>query len=295
MLRTVVFLPFACVCSSLRCRRHMGQATVIDGDTIEIHGQRIRLFGIDAPEAPQTCTASGKTYLCGQQAALALADQIGRSVVTCEQRDIDRYGRIVAICFAGGADLGSWLVEQGWALAFRRYSTAYVAQEQSAEPLDAECGAARLCRRGTGERVCDSMTSQTHSGRSSWDNRSYRSFANTSISIHKWVDAHPLSRRVEAVFQLLGVQGCLEGDSADVARWLASCALRGLNPHSIRRDLAGLHYHFEILGKGAAHGEPGKGIRVSPGRDSMIARVCAACSENMVGRQRARRRCSRTP
>ena len=111
----------------------MGQATVIDGDTLEIHGQRIRLFGIDAPEAPQTCTVSGKAYLCGQQAALALSDQIDRSVVTCEQRDIDRYGRIVAICFAGGADLGSWLVEQGWALAFRRYSTAYVAQEHAAE------------------------------------------------------------------------------------------------------------------------------------------------------------------
>jgi endonuclease YncB( thermonuclease family) len=52
----------------------MGQASVIDGDTIEIHDRRIRLFGIDAPEAPQICTASGKTYLCGQQAALALAD-----------------------------------------------------------------------------------------------------------------------------------------------------------------------------------------------------------------------------
>jgi endonuclease YncB( thermonuclease family) len=123
-----VFLALPCAAADI-----MGQATVIDGDTIEIHDRRIRLFGIDAPEAPQTCTANGKTYLCGQQAALALADKIGRGVVNCEQRDIDRYGRIVAICFAGGVDLGSWLVERGWALAFRRYSTTYVTQEQVAE------------------------------------------------------------------------------------------------------------------------------------------------------------------
>jgi endonuclease YncB( thermonuclease family) len=52
---------------------------------------------------------------------------------SCEQRDIDRYGHTVAICFAGGDDLGAWLVENGWALAFRQYSAAYVAQERAAE------------------------------------------------------------------------------------------------------------------------------------------------------------------
>jgi endonuclease YncB( thermonuclease family) len=133
MLRVVIpvlalFFALPCAAADL-----MGQATVIDGDTIEIHGKHIRLFGIDAPEAPQTCTASGKSYLCGQQAAFALADHIGRHIVSCEQRDIDRYGRTVAICFAGGDDLGGWLVEKGWALAYRRYSVAYVGQEQVAQ------------------------------------------------------------------------------------------------------------------------------------------------------------------
>jgi endonuclease YncB( thermonuclease family) len=73
---------------------------VIDGDTIEIHGQRIRLFGIDAPESRQTCEAGGETYRCGQQAALAMSQFINQRTVICEQRDIDRYGRIVAILFA---------------------------------------------------------------------------------------------------------------------------------------------------------------------------------------------------
>jgi endonuclease YncB( thermonuclease family) len=109
-----------------------GQASVIDGDTIEIHDQRIRFFGIDAPESHQTCEAAGQTYRCGQQAALALADRIGQQTVSCEKHDVDRYGRIVAVCRAGGEDLNAWMVSQGWALAYRHYSTAYVGQEEAA-------------------------------------------------------------------------------------------------------------------------------------------------------------------
>ena len=110
-----------------------GVASVIDGDTLEIHGERIRLFGIDACESRQLCEdASGQPYRCGQQAALALADHIGSRTVRCEGKTRDRYGRLVAVCYLGDEDLDAWMVLQGLALAFRKYSTLYVPQEDAA-------------------------------------------------------------------------------------------------------------------------------------------------------------------
>jgi endonuclease YncB( thermonuclease family) len=111
-----------------------GQARVTDGDTLEMHGQRLRLHGIDAPETPQSCyLPSGKPWRCGQTAARRLRDFIGSKTVTCERKGRDGHGRIVAVCFTGGEDLGAWLVEHGWALAYTRYSTAYAARQKRAE------------------------------------------------------------------------------------------------------------------------------------------------------------------
>lgn len=109
-----------------------GQASVVDGDTIQIHGQRIRLWAIDAPESRQLCRAAGRPYRCGQQAALALADKIGQGTVTCRHKYFDRYGRSVAACQVAGDDLGRWMVRAGWALAARPYSRIYVPDEDAA-------------------------------------------------------------------------------------------------------------------------------------------------------------------
>lgn len=111
----------------------LGVASVIDGDTIEIHGQRIRLFGIDTPEKDQSCDdAGGQPYRCGQKAAFILADFIGRSVVSCEEKAIDRYGRLVGRCFVRSHDMNGYMVRSGWALAYRRYASDYVGAEQEA-------------------------------------------------------------------------------------------------------------------------------------------------------------------
>ncbi len=93
-------------------RHHRHGLSVVDGDTIEIHGQRIRFHGIDAPESAQTCVADGTRWPCGAKATEALADKIGQRQVTCEQRDTDRYGRTVATCSVDDTDLGDWLVRR---------------------------------------------------------------------------------------------------------------------------------------------------------------------------------------
>ncbi|WP_319798816.1 thermonuclease family protein [Nitrobacter sp.] len=95
----------------------VGQASVVDGDTIEIHGQRIRFAGIDAPESDQLCRDEDSAlYRCGQKAANDLAAFIDRRPVQCIEVDRDRYGRAVAVCTVAGVDLADWLVRSGLAL-----------------------------------------------------------------------------------------------------------------------------------------------------------------------------------
>lgn len=124
-----------CMIACSACARAdlVGIASVIDGDTIEIHGQRIRLEGIDAPESGQTCTrAGGQSWRCGQAAAVALSEHIGRAVIRCEPSGADHYGRTLAACFKDAEDLNRWLVSVGLAVAYRRYSLAYVGAEEEA-------------------------------------------------------------------------------------------------------------------------------------------------------------------
>ena len=109
-----------------------GRARVIDGDSLDIGGVRIRLHGIDAPEARQRCRAGGRRWRCGREAARALADRIAGREVACQERDRDRYGRVVAVCGIAGTDLNRWMVARGWAFAYRRFTNAYVGEESEA-------------------------------------------------------------------------------------------------------------------------------------------------------------------
>jgi endonuclease YncB( thermonuclease family) len=109
-----------------------GLATVIDGDTLEIDGRRIRLFGIDAPELSQTCDRGGEAWACGSAAADELRALIGSYALSCEGSEVDVYGRLLAVCYISGVDLNRTLVAEGWATAFRRYSDNYVADETRA-------------------------------------------------------------------------------------------------------------------------------------------------------------------
>jgi len=110
-----------------------GTATVIDGDTIDIHGARIRLQAIDAIESRQRCILpNGREWRCGTDSANALAQRIGRAPVECRVSGKDRYGRFVARCFQKGEDLNAWLVANGWAVAYRQYGREYVPQENAA-------------------------------------------------------------------------------------------------------------------------------------------------------------------
>jgi len=113
----------------------IGRASVIDGDTIEIRGERIRLNGIDAPESAQICNdGGGREYRCGARAANALADFLAASSpTTCEFVEWDQYGRFVGNCSrADGASVQSWLVRNGHAMDWPRYSNGAFADDQRA-------------------------------------------------------------------------------------------------------------------------------------------------------------------
>ena len=113
-----------------------GPARVIDGDTLEIAGVKIRLEGIDAPETGQTC---GKTWLgtwpCGQEATSHVERLVRDREVKCESRGTDVYGRMLGVCVTAGLEINADLVRNGLAWAFVKYSTRYVEMEAEARAL----------------------------------------------------------------------------------------------------------------------------------------------------------------
>lgn len=111
-----------------------GVVNIIDGDTFEIHNKRIRLAGIDAPESGQLCyTQSGAPWRCGQKIANNISSLLRRKTITCDISDTDRYGRFIGTCFYKNKDLNAMIVRAGLAMAYRKYSPAYIEHEEKAK------------------------------------------------------------------------------------------------------------------------------------------------------------------
>ena len=119
-----------------------GMAEVIDGDTIKIEKKKIRLFGIDAPEKKQKCrkpwlTISfltfNKDYPCGEISTLKLKNKINNKFITCKSTNIDRYKRFIAECFKNKTNINRWMVRNGYAVAYKKYSRKYLTFENLAK------------------------------------------------------------------------------------------------------------------------------------------------------------------
>ena len=110
-----------------------GSARAVDGDTLEVSGKRVRLFGIDAPEFDQTCQKGGVSWACGKAATEQLSALVVGQQVDCRGTGVDQYGRMLAVCTAGPEQLNQTMVEQGWAVAYRQYSDDYSAVELHAK------------------------------------------------------------------------------------------------------------------------------------------------------------------
>jgi endonuclease YncB( thermonuclease family) len=126
-------LPFAALVlllatSAAHADTIAGRATVIDGDTLDIHGERVRLLDIDAPERGQLCFKKSQSidegaWPCGLQAALALSDWIGEQTVTCETTRMETTELSktwLARCAVAGQDVAQWLAATGWAVPDRK-------------------------------------------------------------------------------------------------------------------------------------------------------------------------------
>ena len=109
-----------------------GKAKVIDGDTIHIDKNKIRLHGIDAPERNQNCLYNNQEWACGKESTSALKKLINNQLINCKIKSIDRYNRYVAICFANKINLNKLMVKKGWATSYKYYSMDFILEEESA-------------------------------------------------------------------------------------------------------------------------------------------------------------------
>lgn len=125
-LKTIAFLIFAFAFSANFCFAEDQKTEVIDGDSLEINGERIRLAGIDAPEYRQYCfDAEKKKYDCGIEAKKYLQTLVDAPDFYCKTKDVDIYKRKLSVCYAYGKNINKKMIEEGWAIAYRTNNPFY--------------------------------------------------------------------------------------------------------------------------------------------------------------------------
>jgi endonuclease YncB( thermonuclease family) len=140
-----IVILFLILTSNIIAEEIIGIPKIVDGDTVHINEYKIRLEGIDAPEIRQKCKKEKlkissiigftfyKDYNCGKVSRENLKKKVDRSKIKCISSSKDRYERYLAVCFKEKINLNRWMVRNGQAVAYRRYSKEYIPDEDFAK------------------------------------------------------------------------------------------------------------------------------------------------------------------
>ncbi len=131
-MRLVIIVLYL-IFTNLSAEEISGIPKIVDGDTIRISIYKIRLEGIDAPEIRQICKKNNREYFCGRISKEKLDDKVKGNNIICKTHSRDRYKRYLATCYINGLNLNQWMVRNGHALAYRRYSKKYITDEDFAK------------------------------------------------------------------------------------------------------------------------------------------------------------------
>ena len=131
-LKTLIFYFFSSI-FFLTNNLFASHVTVVDGDTIKLGDVKIRFSGIDAPEINQTCVASEGKVACGKISKDILLTKVTNNKISCTDEGKDFYGRVLGECFVNGESLSRYLVREGFAFAYRKYSDKFISDEEYAK------------------------------------------------------------------------------------------------------------------------------------------------------------------
>ena len=133
MIKQIILFFFIFFLQQVYANEITGFPKIIDGDTVHVNLKKIRLEGIDAPEIRQMCKKNKKNYACGKIARDNLKEKIGNMKIRCISSGKDRYRRYLGTCFIKTVNLNKWMVKNGNAVAYRRYSKEYTIDEEFAK------------------------------------------------------------------------------------------------------------------------------------------------------------------